>query len=94
MDFVEAERYTCNVSPRIGMAGVGNLCRAYLIYWSAASATAVHWKLFYSIQTLSIWKSGIAFSADFDMKPLRAISFPFRPWASLRVFGDGASINS
>ena len=90
----EVERYTCSISPGMGLANVGNLCRASLIFWSANSASAVHWKLLFSMQHFNVWNSGMALSADFDINLLSVVSFPFSPYASLKVFGGGVSMNS
>lgn len=90
----DVEKYTYSISPGTGLTSVGNLCRASLICWSVVYAAGVYWKLFFSMHPYRVWKSGMAFSDNLEMKRLRAVSLPFNPLVSLRVWGDGTSINS
>lgn len=73
----DAERYACTVLPQMGLACVGSLCKASLICWSILSTIGFHWKLLFSMHPFRVWKIGMAFSADLEIRQLKVVSLPF-----------------
>lgn len=91
---LDADKYIWSVSPGIGLDSVGSLCNAFFIWCSAASTFGVQQKLFFSMHPLRVSNSGIAFSADLEMKQVSIFSLPLRPWTSLSMWGDVTSLRS
>lgn len=86
--------YTKSVSPRMGLAKIGSLCKACFRCYCAVSASGFQWKLLFSMHPLSVWKSGSDFPSDLEVKKLKAVRFQSNPCMSLRVCGDLVSSSS
>lgn len=78
----------------IGLASIVSFRSVVFSGSSACSASPVHLKLLLSMHPFSVWNSGMALLADFEMKHSSVVIFPFNPCISFKFLGGLVSRRS